>query len=66
MPNDLLTLREVALELRVPYSRAAELARTGTIPVIHLGRQVRVSRRQLEDFLSRGGQQLPGGWRRRA
>lgn len=59
-----LTLREAADVLQVSYHRAAELARQGLIPVIRLGRQVRVCPDQLETFIAKGGRALPGGWRR--
>ena len=66
MHRDLMTLREFGEECGLPYRRAAELARTGIIPVVRLGRQVRVSRQQIAAFFARGGQALPGGWRREA
>ena len=62
--RDLLTLREAASILRVKYPRAAELAREGIIPVVRLGRQVRIDPDQLDMFLQNGGKALPGGWRR--
>ena len=60
----LMTLREVSEVLNVSYSRAAELARTGMLPVVRLGRSVRVHPQKLAEFIERGGQALPGGWRR--
>ena len=66
MTPSLLTLTEVASLLNVKYHRAATLAREGILPVIHLGRQVRVSPEALHLFISEGGKSLPGGWRRRA
>lgn len=50
-----LTLRQVADVLQIRYQRAAELARLGVLPVIRLGRQIRVSPTQLESFLAGGG-----------
>ena len=64
MGQNTLTLAEVADYLRISYARAAELARCGTLPHFRLGRQIRVSHAQLESFVARGGQGLPGGWRR--
>jgi excisionase family DNA binding protein len=61
----LLTLQETADLLRIRYWRAAELARRGVLPAIRLGRQTRVDPVRLKEFLDRGGQALPGGWRRR-
>jgi hypothetical protein len=42
------------------------LARRGTLPHFRLGRQIRISRAQLEQFIQQGGQALPGGWRKEA
>jgi excisionase family DNA binding protein len=64
MTKQLLTLEEIARILKVKYPRAAELARDGIIPVVRLGRQVRVDPDQLTEFISGGGRALPGGWRR--
>jgi hypothetical protein len=63
MTHDILTLVEVAGFLKIKYHRAAELARLRILPHFHLGRQIRVSRAQLESFIAHGGQALPGGWR---
>jgi putative molybdopterin biosynthesis protein len=60
----LLTLPEVAEILRVNENRAADLARRGLIPVVRLGRQVRVSKAQLDEYIAAGGRALPGGWKR--
>ncbi len=66
MNQDTLTLSETALFLRIKYERAAELARRKILPHFRLGRQIRVSRAALQAFVERGGQALPGGWRREA
>jgi excisionase family DNA binding protein len=63
MSKELLTLEEAARVLRVKYGRAAELARLGVIPVVRLGRQVRVNPDDLNRFIASGGKALPGGWR---
>jgi excisionase family DNA binding protein len=60
----LLTLTEVAKILRVKYARATDLARSNILPVVRLGRQVRVDQRALDAFIAGGGKALPGGWRR--
>jgi excisionase family DNA binding protein len=60
----LLTLQEAADLLRIRYWRAAELARRGVLPAIRLGRQTRIDPVRLREFLDRGGQALPGGWRK--
>lgn len=64
MGKELLTLTQAARVLKVGYPRAAELAREGVIPVVRLGRQVRVDPDQLTEFISSGGKALPGGWRK--
>ena len=63
MPANLLSLAEAAKCLRVSYARATDLARHGVIPVVRLGRQVRVNPTDLQSFISNGGKALPGGWR---
>jgi putative molybdopterin biosynthesis protein len=62
--RQLLTMQEVADHLGVSVQRAYELGRIGLLPVVRLGRQMRVDRRRLEDWVASGGQALPGGWRR--
>jgi len=64
--DDILTLAEAADYLKISYHRAAELARTNALPHFRLGRQIRVSRTELMEWIERGGQALPGGWRRKA
>ena len=64
--EETLTLADVARILRIKYPRAAELARLGMLPHFRLGRQIRVSRAQLNEFIQNGGQPLSGLWRREA
>jgi excisionase family DNA binding protein len=64
MTKELLTLEQTARVLTVTYARAAELARQGVLPVVRLGRQIRVSPDDLNQFIANGGKALPGGWRR--
>jgi excisionase family DNA binding protein len=61
---ELMTVPEVAELLRVKAARCYELARTGQIPVVKLGRQVRIDAARLRAFIRDGGVSLPGGWRR--
>jgi len=65
MQKQLLSLEETARLLGVSYPRAAELARQGIVPVVRLGRQIRVDPEILTSFISEGGKALPGGWRRK-
>ncbi|MGO9261737.1 MAG: helix-turn-helix domain-containing protein [Bryobacteraceae bacterium] len=62
----LLTLNEAAEMLNVTYARAAELARSGLLPTVCLGRQRRISPARLQKWIDAGGQSLPGGWKRSA
>ncbi len=66
MNNELLTLAQTASILQIKYVRAAELARQNILPVVRLGRQIRVAPDQLKAFISQGGKALPGGWKREA
>jgi excisionase family DNA binding protein len=59
-----LTTNEVARILKVKPSRVQELVRQGILPHFRLGRQIRIDQQQLQHFIERGGQALPGGWRR--
>jgi excisionase family DNA binding protein len=64
MNAELLTIEELSHILRVSRQRAYELCRTGVIPHVRLGRQIRVHPGQLQEWLADGGRGLPGGWRR--
>jgi len=57
---------EVARILDVSESRVYELIRQGILPSVRLGRQIRVDKEALDEFIKAGGQALPGGWRREA
>lgn len=59
----LLNCTEVASILNVSTARAYELARTGVLPIVKLGRQVRIDKRRLLDWIDSGGAALPGNWR---
>jgi excisionase family DNA binding protein len=60
----LLRIPEVAERLDVTEARAYELARTGALPAVRIGRQIRVHPDQLAEWIQAGGTPLPGGWRR--
>ena len=55
----LLRIEEVASILDVSRGRAYELARAGILPVVRLGRQLRVDPRSLDAFLQGGGEVVP-------
>jgi len=66
MEKKLITLVQCAEVIGVTYSRMAELARIGMVPVVRLGRQIRIDPDKLAAFIDQGGKPLPGGWRREA
>ncbi|MEO8053431.1 MAG: helix-turn-helix domain-containing protein [Acidobacteriota bacterium] len=57
-------MKEVAERLDVSVQRVYELARCGILPVVRLGRQIRVEEGRLSAWINEGGRGLPGGWRR--
>ena len=60
----LLNMKDVAERLDVSLPRVYELARCGVLPVVRLGRQLRVEEGRLVAWINDGGRGLPGGWRR--
>ena len=64
MSSTLLSLKDACKILNVSYARGAALAREGILPVVRLGRQLRVDPQRLSRFVEEGGKALPGGWRR--
>jgi excisionase family DNA binding protein len=52
LDNQLLTAREVAEVLRLPVSTVYELARTGRLPYLRIGRAMRFSQQDLEQHLA--------------
>lgn len=51
----LLTLQQAAEILNFSYAGAARLARMGILPIVRIGRQVRVDPDQLDNFIGQGG-----------
>ena len=60
----LLTMKEVAQRLGISLQRAYEMGRMGLLPVVRLGRQLRVEEGRLASWVESGGRGLAGGWRR--
>lgn len=58
--NRLLKMVEVAQILDVSEDRAYDLARRGLLPIVRLGRQVRVDEAKLTSWINAGGAGLPG------
>lgn len=56
--SKLLRINEVAEILKVSRWRAYELARIGRIPVVRIGRQVRVNAAALDAWIEAGGSPL--------
>jgi excisionase family DNA binding protein len=64
MPIDWIDMPEVARICGVTPERAYELARTGILPAVRFGRQVRVDRNKLMTWIEQGGQAYSGGWKK--
>ena len=54
----LLRAAEAASLLRVPVARVYELSRSGDLPVVRLGRQVRIHPDELDKWMRKGGKPL--------
>ena len=55
MPTKLLRIPEVAAILNVTVQRTYELARQDLIPVVRMGRQLRVDPGKLQEWIINGG-----------
>ncbi len=60
----LLRISEVAGILNCSVARCYDMARSQILPVVRLGRQLRVDPGKLEQWIGDGGHALAGGWRR--
>ena len=56
--SSLLTVRQMAERLNLTLQRAYELTRTQALPVVRIGRQVRVDPAALERWIKNGGRPL--------
>jgi excisionase family DNA binding protein len=59
-PERLLTIPQVAALLAIPKGRAYELARHGALPVVRIGKYVRVAPTALQEWLDRDAKPCPG------
>lgn len=59
----LLRVSAVAELLDISDQRAYELIRSGMLPAIRVGRQIRVAPAALAEWIDGGGTPLPGHWR---
>jgi excisionase family DNA binding protein len=57
--EDLLTIAETALYLRVSESTVRRMVKDGRIPATQIGRQWRIPRAALEETIQRGGTDSP-------
>jgi excisionase family DNA binding protein len=60
----MLTVEEVARELRVSRSAVYGLIRSDVLPAVRVGRRWRVTEKVLSDFISSGGAGWAYGWRK--
>lgn len=60
----MLTVDEVAAMLRLPRGAVYRLASEHRIPVVRIGKRVRIPADSLQAWIEAGGAPLPGGWRR--
>ncbi len=61
----LLKAGTVAEVLDVTEARVYDLCRQNILPHVRIGRQLRISPTQLDEFIQNGGQAMAGGWKRR-
>ena len=64
MNKKLLRLPEVAEILDLKEDRVYALAREGILPVVHVGRQLRVDPDKLSEWIDNGGKAFDGGWKK--
>ena len=58
MKQRLMKMRQVATILGVSEDRAYVMAREGLLPIVRMGRQVRVDKRALEEWINAGGRRV--------
>jgi excisionase family DNA binding protein len=56
----LFTAKDLANAWKMPLARIYELARTGVIPSVRIGRQVRFAEHALDEWIRNGGQVAMG------
>ena len=55
---------EVSRLLGLRKARVYTLVREGVLPAVHIGRQIRIDKNALSEWIRAGGCALPGGWKR--
>jgi excisionase family DNA binding protein len=66
MDKKLLRLTQVARILDMREAQVYRLAREGVLPVVRIGRQLRVDPDALDEWIKAGGQGFAGGWKKEA
>jgi excisionase family DNA binding protein len=66
MDKKLLRLPEVARILDLREDQVYALARQNIIPVVRIGRQLRVDPDKLKEWIDNGGKAFDGGWKKEA
>ena len=62
--NDYLKPNYVAKKMGLSTASVYNLAHSGIIPAIFLGRSIRIPRIEFEEFLANGGKRWGEGWRK--
>lgn len=64
MAKKLVGAHEIAELLDVSTQRVYEMARQNLVPHVRLGRIVKFDPERVGEWISAGGQALPGGWKK--
>ncbi|CAN5680078.1 hypothetical protein BH23GEM6_BH23GEM6_04470 [soil metagenome] len=64
--STLRSMEWAAERLGEPLHAVYRMGRDGLLPVVRLGRRMKVDPAKLENWIDAGGQALPGGWRKEA
>lgn len=64
--DKLQTIEWASEIIGIPKTSCYAMARQGILPVVKVGRQYRVDPEALREWVRKGGQSYPGGWRKEA
>ncbi|MEW5921613.1 MAG: helix-turn-helix domain-containing protein [Bacillota bacterium] len=62
----LLSAKQVAEIFQEKKQWVYMAAREGILPAVRCGRKIKFSEKAILEFIERGGQALPGGWKKEA
>ena len=62
---ELLRAASAAKKLDISVDRLYSLTRDGIVQCCYLGRMIRWSENQLDEFIQQGGRRFDGGWKRK-